>query len=180
MKYLLKRYRECDPAVRSDLEVLLLYPGVKALFLHQISSALWQRGFLFLARAVGECGRFLTGIEIHPGARLGRGVVIDHGMGIVIGETAEIGEDCLLYHGVTLGATVNNKEKRHPTIEAQVILGAGAKILGPIRVGRGARVGANAVVVKDVPPGAIVAGIPARLIGQIPVEEEEEVKHGGR
>jgi serine O-acetyltransferase len=164
MRHLLRRYRESDPAVRSSLEVLLLYPGVKALILHRLSSYLWRKGLSFLARAIAEHGRFATGIEIHPGAKIGRGLVIDHGMGIVIGETAEIGDDCLLYHGVTLGATKNLKAKRHPTLGARVVVGAGAKILGDITIGEGARIGANAVVVKDVPPGATALGIPARLV----------------
>ena len=136
------------------------------MLLHRLSSFLWRNGFRFGARALAEFGRFATGIEIHPGAKIGRGLVIDHGMGLVIGETAEIGDDCLLYHGVTLGATQNLKSKRHPTLGSNVVVGAGAKILGNITIGDGARIGSNAVVVKDVPPGATARGIPARLVGE--------------
>ncbi len=167
MKYLLKRYQESDPAVRSSLEVLFLYPGMKALLLYRLSSYMWHLGFKFLARSIAEFSRFLTGIEIHPGAKIGRGLVIDHGMGIVIGETAVIGDDCLLYHGVTLGATKNLRAKRHPTLGTGVVVGAGAKILGDITIGDRAKIGSNAVVLRDVPPGATALGIPARLAEEI-------------
>ena len=151
-----------DPAARNLFEVLTTYPGVHALLFHRASHALWQRGFKWPARMLSHLGRFLTGIEIHPGATIGRRFFIDHGMGVVIGETAEIGDDCTLYHGVTLGGTSWNKGKRHPTLGNGVVIGAGAKVLGPIRVGHNARVGSNAVVVKDVPDEATVVGIPAR------------------
>ena len=154
--------RDRDPAARSAWEVLTCYPGVHAVALHRLAHALWNAGFHWLARFVSHASRFLTGIEIHPGARLGRRVFIDHGMGVVIGETAEVGDDCTLYHQVTLGGVSWQKGKRHPTLGAGVVVGAGAKILGPIEIGEGARVGSNSVVVKPVPPGTTVVGIPAR------------------
>ena len=153
-----------DPAARSAREVITCYPGFHALTLHRVSHTLWTSGFKWLARCLSHLARFLTGIEIHPGATIGRRVFIDHGMGVVIGETAEIGDDCTLYHGVTLGGTTWNKGKRHPTLASGVVIGAGAKVLGPILVGNGAKIGSNAVVVKDVPPGATAVGIPARII----------------
>lgn len=154
-----------DPAARSRFEVLTTYPGVHALLLHRLAHGVWKIGFRWLARFIAHFARWITGIEIHPCARIGRRVFIDHGMGVVIGETAEIGDDCTLYHGVTLGGTTLNKGKRHPTLEAGVVIGAGAKILGPITLGVGAKVGCNAVVVKDVPAGATAVGIPARILG---------------
>jgi serine O-acetyltransferase len=157
--------RERDPAARSGFEVLLCYPGVHALIWHRLASALWVSGFRTLARFVSHIGRFLTAIEIHPGATIGRRVFIDHGMGVVIGETAEIGDDCTIYQGVTLGGTsLHRGTKRHPTLEAGVVVGAGAKVLGGFTVGAGARIGSNSVVVKTVPPGATAVGIPARII----------------
>ncbi len=156
-----------DPAAKSRLEVLLLYPGVHALGLHRFSHWLWRMGLRFLPRFISQTGRFLTGIEIHPGAKIGKYFFMDHGMGIVIGETAEIGDNVTMYHGVTLGGTTYNPKrvaKRHPTIESNVTIGAGAQILGGIIVGRGAKIGANAVVVKDVSPGASVVGIPAKPV----------------
>jgi serine O-acetyltransferase len=153
-----------DPAARNTWEVITCYPGFHARLLHRLAHGLWMSGFKWLARFVSHLGRWLTGIEIHPGARIGRRFFIDHGMGVVIGETAEIGDDCTLYHGVTLGGTSWAKGKRHPTLADQVVVGAGAKILGPITIGTAARVGSNAVVVKDVPPGATAVGIPARII----------------
>jgi serine O-acetyltransferase len=156
---------ERDPAARSTWEVLTCYPGLHALVWHRaVTHPLWLIGARWLARWLSHWGRWLTGIEIHPGATIGRRVFIDHGMGIVIGETAEIGNDCTLYHGVTLGGTSWNKGKRHPTLGRAVVLGAGAKILGPILVGDGAKVGSNAVVVRDVPAGATAIGIPARIV----------------
>ena len=154
-----------DPAARNLFEVLTTYPGVHALLVHRASHALWVRGFKWPARMLSHLGRWFTGIEIHPGASIGRRFFIDHGMGVVIGETAEIGDDCTLYHGVTLGGTTWNKGKRHPTLRNGVVIGAGAKVLGPITVGDNARIGSNAVVVKDVPPGATVVGIPGRIAG---------------
>jgi len=153
-----------DPAAHSTLEVLILYPGVQALAFHRLSHRLWHWRLRWLARALSQFGRWLTGIEIHPGARIGKRFFIDHGMGVVIGETAEIGDDCTLYHGVTLGGTTWRKEKRHPTLGKGVVIGAGAKVLGPIMIGDGARVGSNSVVVKDVPAGATVVGIPGRVV----------------
>ena len=155
---------ERDPAARSTWEVLTCYPGVHVLVLHRLAHACWRGGFKWLGRFVSHLARWLTGIEIHPGATIGRRFFIDHGMGVVIGETAEIGDDCTLYHGVTLGGTSWNKGKRHPTLERGVVIGAGAKVLGPITVAEGAKVGSNAVVVRDVPPRATAAGIPARII----------------
>ena len=153
-----------DPAARTTWEVITLYPGFHALQMHRLAHWLWNNGFRWLGRLVSHCSRFLTGIEIHPGATIGHRVFIDHGMGVVVGETAEIGDDCTLYHGVTLGGTSWNKGKRHPTLMAGVVVGAGAKVLGPITIGAGARVGSNAVVVKDVPAAATAVGIPARVI----------------
>ncbi|MBP9714165.1 MAG: serine O-acetyltransferase [Sterolibacterium sp.] len=155
---------ERDPAARSIWEVLTCYPGFHALQCHRFNHFLWQAGFRWLARWLSHCVRWCTGIEIHPGATIGRRVFIDHGMGVVIGETAEINDECTLYHGVTLGGTSWNKGKRHPTLARGVVIGAGAKILGPLTVGEGARIGSNAVVVRDVPPGATAVGIPARII----------------
>jgi serine O-acetyltransferase len=155
---------ERDPAARTAWEVITLYPGFHALQLHRLAHGLWSSRFRWLGRLVSHIARFLTGIEIHPGATIGRRVFIDHGMGVVVGETAQIGDDCTLYHGVTLGGTSWNKGKRHPTLESGVVVGAGAKVIGPITIGSGARVGSNAVVVKDVPPGATAVGIPARVI----------------
>jgi|APFre7841882630_1041343.scaffolds.fasta_scaffold37937_2 serine O-acetyltransferase len=154
-----------DPAARSRWEVLTCYPGLHALVWHRaVPNRLWRHGWRWLARWLAHCGRFLTGIEIHPGATIGRRVFIDHGMGIVIGETAEIGDDCTLYHGVTLGGTSWNQGKRHPTLGTGVVIGAGAKVLGPILVGDSAKIGSNAVVVRDVPAGATAVGIPARIL----------------
>ncbi|MBS4096127.1 MAG: serine O-acetyltransferase [Sulfuricella sp.] len=153
-----------DPAARSTWEVLTTYPGVHALLIYRLSRRLWGWELKWLARFLSFLGRWFTGIEIHPGATIGRRFFIDHGMGVVIGETAEIGDDCTLYHGVTLGGTSWNKGKRHPTLEAGVVIGAGAKVLGPITIGEGAKIGSNAVVVKNVPAGATAVGIPARIL----------------
>jgi len=155
---------ERDPAARSTWEVITCYPGFHALLIHRLAHALWRARMRWLGRLVSHVSRFLTGIEIHPGAQVGRRVFIDHGMGVVIGETAELGDDCTLYHGVTLGGTSWSKGKRHPTLGRGVVIGAGAKVLGPIVIGDGAKIGSNAVVVKDVPAGATAVGIPARII----------------
>ncbi len=155
---------ERDPAARNAFEILTTYPGIHAVVFHRLSHWLWNHGFKWLARVLSNVARLLTGIEIHPGARIGRRFFIDHGMGVVIGETAIIGNDCTLYHGVTLGGTSWQKGKRHPTLGNDVVVGAGAKVLGPIEVGEGARVGSNAVVVKAVPPGATVVGVPGKLV----------------
>ncbi|MFA5237972.1 MAG: serine O-acetyltransferase [Methanoregula sp.] len=154
-----------DPAARSTLEVLFCYPGLHALWFHRRAHWLWVHNLKFWARFVSHIGRFLTGVEIHPGAVIGRRVVIDHGMGIVIGETAEVGDDVLIYMGVVLGGTALENIKRHPTVEDGVVLGSGAIVLGPIRVGKGAKVGAGSVVVRSVPPGATVVGVPGRIAG---------------
>jgi len=153
-----------DPAARSTLEVLLTYPGLHAVWLHRVSHRLYGWRLKFLARLLSQIGRWITGIEIHPGAAIGRRFFIDHGMGVVIGETAEIGDDCTIYHGVTLGGTTWKKGKRHPTLANNVVVGAGAKILGPITIGTNARVGSNSVVVRDVPADATVVGIPGRVV----------------
>lgn len=164
---------ERDPAARSTWEVMTCYPGFHALTMHRLSHWLWGHRLRWLARLNSHLTRFLTGIEIHPGATIGRRVFIDHGMGVVIGETAEIGDECTLYHGVTLGGTSWNKGKRHPTLARRVVIGAGAKVLGPIAVGEGAKIGSNAVVVRDVPAGATAVGIPARIIAS----EQEKARH---
>ena len=153
-----------DPAARNVWEVITCYPGLHAVLVHRLAHWFWRARLRWLGRFVSHLGRWLTGIEIHPGASIGRRFFIDHGMGVVIGETAQIGDDCTLYHGVTLGGTTWNKGKRHPTLEDNVVIGAGAKVLGPITVGSGAHIGSNAVVVKDVPPGATAIGIPARIL----------------
>jgi len=153
-----------DPAARNTWEVITCYPGFHAALIHRLSHKLWQGGFKWLARFISHFGRWITGIEIHPGAHIGRRFFIDHGMGVVIGETSLIGDDCTLYHGVTLGGTSWAKGKRHPTLGNRVVVGAGAKILGPIEIGDGAKVGSNAVVVKPVPAGATAIGIPARIV----------------
>jgi len=155
---------ERDPAARTTLEVLLTYPGLHAIWLHRLAHWLWRHNLKLLARLLSHFNRFLTGIEIHPGARIGRRFFIDHGMGVVIGETAEIGDHVTMYHGVTLGGVSLEKGKRHPTIEDDVVIGAGAKILGNIVVGRGSRIGANAVVVKSVPPNSVVVGVPGQVV----------------
>lgn len=164
---------ERDPAARSTLEILTAYPGLHAVLVHRMSHRLWHWGWRWLARLLSHFARWLTGIEIHPGATLGRRFFIDHGMGVVIGETAVIGDDCTLYHGVTLGGTSWDKGKRHPTLDDNVVVGAGAKVLGPITIGKGARIGSNAVVVKDVPAGATVVGIPGRIVSRKTDEQHE-------
>ena len=165
-----------DPAARSVLETLFTCPGFQAILFHRFNHWLWTKKLYLLARMSAHLARFLTGIEIHPGARIGRRFFIDHGMGIVIGETAEIGDDCSIYHGVTLGGTTWQKGKRHPTLKNNVVVGAGAKILGPITISDGARIGCNAVVVKDIPEGATVVGVP----GHVVVKQEKQDKSAQR
>ena len=160
----LRAYQARDPAARSRLEIFLLYPGVHAIIFHRVSHWLWEHNLRFLARLNSQIARHCTGIEIHPGAKIGRRFVIDHGMGIVIGETAEIGDDVLLYHGVTLGGTGKDQGKRHPTIGNNVLISTGAKVLGPFRVGDNSRIAANAVVLSEVPDNATAVGIPARIV----------------
>lgn len=166
---------ERDPAARSAFEVITTYPGFHAVLFHRAAHWLWNAGLKWLARVLSNISRLLTGIEIHPGASIGCRFFIDHGMGVVIGETAVIGDDCTLYHGVTLGGTSWQKGKRHPTLADGVVVGAGAKVLGPINIGAGARIGSNAVVVKDVPAGMTVVGVPGRLI-----QQKKEVDTGHR
>jgi len=155
--------RQRDPAARGSLEIALLYPGLHAIWVHRINHRLWRRGFRFLARAGSQLMRAITGVEIHPGATIGRRFFIDHGMGVVIGETAEVGDDVMLYHGVTLGGRSLAKGKRHPTIGDGVAVGAGAKVLGPVIIGDRSAVGANAVVTRDCPPDSVLLGIPAKV-----------------
>jgi serine O-acetyltransferase len=154
---------ERDPAARSRLEVLCCYPGVHALAIHRVAHGLWRRGWTTAGRFLSHVGRFVTGIEIHPGARLGPGLFIDHGMGVVIGETAEVGENVTLLQGVTLGGTSLKKEKRHPTLGNNVVVGAGAKVIGAFMIGDGSRIGAGSVVVREVPPNSVVVGVPGRV-----------------
>lgn len=161
LKYDIENVMKNDPAARTKLEVLLLYQSIHVLIFYRIAHGLYKIKLFFLARLVSQLGRFFTGIEIHPGAKIGKGLFIDHGMGVVIGETAEIGDNVTIYHGVTLGGTGKDKGKRHPTIGNNVIIGCGAKILGPISIGDGAKIGANSVVLKNVPKGKTAVGIPA-------------------
>ncbi|CAG9362120.1 TPA: serine O-acetyltransferase EpsC [Clostridium perfringens] len=161
LKYDIENVMKNDPAVRTKLEVLLLYQSIHVLIFYRIAHGLYKIKLFFLARLISQLGRFFTGIEIHPGAKIGKGIFIDHGMGVVIGETAEIGDNVTIYHGVTLGGTGKDKGKRHPTIGNDVIIGCGAKILGPISIGDGAKIGANSVVLKNVPKGKTAVGIPA-------------------
>jgi len=163
-----------DPAARTAWEVLTCYPGLHAIYIHKLAHWFWLRGLRWFGRFTSQLGRWLTGIEIHPGAKIGSCVFIDHGMGVVIGETAEIGDDCTLYHGVTLGGTSWNQGKRHPTLGKGVVVGAGAKILGPIHVGDSAKIGSNAVVVRNVPLGATAVGIPARIVTPDDADRREE------
>ncbi len=168
-----------DPAARSIPEVIFCYPGLHAVWFHRVSHFFWRRGFRFTGRLISHFGRFFTGIEIHPGARIGRGFFIDHGMGVVIGETAEIGDNVTLYHGVTLGGVSWEKTKRHPTIGDNVVIGSGAKVLGPFMVGKGSKIGSNSVVVKEVPANSTVVGIPGRVV-MAPEKpaERPDLEHG--
>lgn len=171
-----------DPAARNTLEVLLCYPGLHAVWAHRLSHRLWKMGLKLLARWTSQLARGLTGIEIHPGATIGKNFFIDHGMGVVIGETAEIGDDVTLYHGVTLGGTSLNKVKRHPTLEDHVVVGAGAKVLGAITIGANSRIGANAVVVKSTPPDSVVVGVPGQIVVRgervHSANEKADLEHG--
>ena len=164
LNYELQRVLDNDPAARSKVEVFLLYPCIHALIAYRIAHFFYKHKWFFIARVISQLARFFTGIEIHPGAKIGKGLFIDHGMGVVIGETTEIGDDVMLYHGVTLGGTGKDKGKRHPTVGNGVLIGAGAKVLGPITIGDNAKIGSNAVVLKDVPPNATSVGISARNI----------------
>lgn len=170
LRYDLNRVLENDPAARSKIEVFLLYPTIHAMIAYRMAHFLYNRKIFFLARLISQIARFFTGIEIHPGAKIGKGLFIDHGMGVVIGETAEIGDNVLLYHGVTLGGTGKDKGKRHPTLGDNVVIGAGAKVLGPIYIGNDSKIGANSVVLKDVPEGSTAVGIPAKNITKIQEE----------
>lgn len=168
-----------DPAARNTLEILLCYPGLHAIWAHRLSHWLWTHGLRLLARWLSQIVRGITGIEIHPGASIGRKLFIDHGMGVVIGETAEVGDCVTLYHGVTLGGTSLEKTKRHPTIGDHVVIGAGAKVLGAIRVGANSRIGANAVVVKSTPPNSVVVGVPGQVVVKSTLPDEKaDLDHG--
>ena len=172
-----------DPAARSALEIVLCYPGLHALWIYRIAHWFWGHEFFLLGRFISHLGRFLTGVEIHPGAKIGRKFFIDHGMGVVIGETAEIGDNVTLYHGVTLGGVTWDKVKRHPTLDDNVVIGSGAKVLGPFTVGKGAKIGSNSVVVKAVPENATVVGIPGRAVLAAPEdgkrdETRPDLEHG--
>lgn len=171
---------QSDPAARSKLEVLLCYPGIHALWLHRISYYLWGKGWIVLSRLISHINRFLTGVEIHPAAKIGRSVFIDHGMGIVIGETAIIGDGCLIYKGVVLGGTTSEKTKRHPNLGKKVVVGSNACVLGNITIGDYARIGSGSVVTKDVPPHATVVGVPGRIIKQRKKDEQETMLDHGQ
>lgn len=172
---LLHDYRRYDPAAQSTLEILLFYPGIKAILFHRVAHLLFKAGIPLLPRCISEFSRFITGIDIHPGAQMGE-VIIDHGMGVVIGETAIVGDGVIIYQGVTLGGTSLRRERRHPTIGERVVIGAGAKVLGAIEIGAGTRIGSNSVVVESVPPNSTVVGIPGRVI-QRGIREGEELNH---
>lgn len=157
----LRAYKSYDPAAKSYAEIFFLYPGPRAMFIHRIAHFFYRMNLFFIARLIADISRTITGIEIHPGAKIGHRLVIDHGVGVVIGETAEIGDDCIIFHGVTLGGLKFDRVKRHPTVGNHVLIGTGAKVLGPIKIGDGAKIGANAVVVKEVPPGATIIAPPS-------------------
>jgi serine O-acetyltransferase len=169
LKYEIKNVLEKDPAAKGFLEVILLYPSIHAIILYRIAHFLYNHKIYFISRSISQIARLFTGIEIHPGAKIGKGLFIDHGMGVVIGETTEIGDNVTLYQGVTLGGTGKDTGKRHPTLENDVVVGAGAKVLGPIKIGSGSKIGANAVVLKDLLSNTTAVGIPARMIFQKPV-----------
>ena len=170
----IRTIRRSDPAARGMVEILLCYPGLHALWFHRLARRLWDWRIPVLPRFASQVARFLTGIEIHPGARIGRRVFIDHGMGVVIGETAEVGDDCLIYQGVTLGGTSLNRGKRHPTLEEHVVVGSGAKVLGNITIGHHSRVGSGSVVIKSAPPRSTIVGIPGRVLEEQAEERSEE------
>jgi serine O-acetyltransferase len=175
----IRTIKDRDPAAKNAVEVLLCYPGLHAIWLHRIAHALYQRGWFTTARLVSHFSRGLTGIEIHPGAKIGRRLFIDHGMGVVIGETSEIGDDCLIYKGVVLGGTTLEKKKRHPTLGNRVIIGSNSTVLGAIPIGDGARIGSGSVVVKPVPAGATVVGVPGRIVESLTPEKEAlDFEHG--
>jgi len=175
----IKTVFERDPAARSIIEVIFCYPGLHAIWFHRIAHWFWRKNFKLVARLISHFSRWITGIEIHPGAKIGRRFFIDHGMGVVIGETTEIGDDVTLYHQVTLGGTSTSKGKRHPTIGNNVVIGAGAKVLGPIKVGDNCKIGANSVVIKDVPPNSTVVGIPGKIVRREGVKPTKvDLEHG--
>ncbi len=175
----IRTIKERDPAAKNYIEVLLCYPGLHAIWFHRVAHFFYQRGWYTVARLISHLSRALTGIEIHPGAKIGRRLFIDHGMGVVIGETTEIGDDCLIYKGVVLGGTTLEKKKRHPTLGNRVVVGSNATILGAITIGDGARIGSGSVVVKPVPPGATVVGVPGRIIESVTPEKLElDFEHG--
>ncbi len=175
----IKSIFERDPAARSTIEVIMCYPGLHAVWIYRIANWFWKRKLFFIGRLISHFGRFVTGIEIHPGATIGRKFFIDHGMGVVIGETAEIGDNVTLYHGVTLGGVSLEKVKRHPTIGDNVVIGSGAKVLGPFTVGKGSKIGSNSVVVKEVPPNSTVVGVPGRIVMSSEKSmEKTDLEHG--
>jgi serine O-acetyltransferase len=175
----IRTIKDRDPAAKNAVEVFLCYPGLHAIWLHRIAHALYQRRWFTTARLVSHFGRWFTGIEIHPGAKIGRRLFIDHGMGVVMGETTEIGDDCLIYKGVVLGGTTLEKKKRHPTLGNRVIIGSNSTVLGAITIGDGARIGSGSVVVKPVPAGATVVGVPGRIVESlVPEKEELDFEHG--
>ena len=177
IKYDVRAFRQRDPAATSDLEILLLYSGMHARLAHRLSHALYKKGHTFSARAVSQGAKFLTGIEIHPGATIGRGLVIDHGSGVVIGETAEIGDNCTIYQGVTLGGTGKDVGKRHPTLGNNVMVGAGAKVLGPFTIGDNSKIAAGAVVLKEIPDESTAVGVPARVVRQQGRRVSDDIDH---
>lgn len=175
----IRTIKDRDPAAKNAVEVLLCYPGLHAIWLHRIAHVFYQRGWFTTARLVSHFSRWFTGIEIHPGAKIGKRLFIDHGMGVVIGETTEIGDDCLIYKGVVLGGTTLERKKRHPTLGNRVIIGSNSTVLGAITIGDGARIGSGSVVVKPVPAGATVVGVPGRIVESlIPEKEELDFEHG--
>jgi len=175
----IRTIKDRDPAARNALEIFLCYPGLHAVWLHRIAHALYQRGWFTTAPLISHFSRSFTGIEIHPGAKIGRRLFIDHGMGVVMGETTEIGDDCLIYKGVVLGGTTLEKKKRHPTLGNRVIIGSNSTVLGAITIGDGARIGSGSVVVKSVPAGATVVGVPGRIVESLTPEREElDFEHG--